>query len=150
MPTNLGAAALSRPQSVTQMSPDVHHVHECLLFAHEAIFLAPDLDVARTSPSQVCCLAFTKRFAIPRDSFWIHPEDHTHAESVLGARQPHTSYDDKAAPECDLWRMKHLYMHSIKMPPRARAPRNLTIPVASAPYGLFIRQNSLFQSGSAR
>ena len=91
MPTNLGAAALSRPQSATQMYPDVHHVHECLLLAHEALFLALDLDVARTSPSQVCCLTFTKRFAIPRHSFRIHPEEHTHAESVLGARQPHTS-----------------------------------------------------------
>jgi len=69
-----------------------------------------------------------------RHSFRIHPEDHTHAESVLGSRQSHTSYDDKAAPQCDLWRMKHLYMHSIKTPPRARAPRNLTIPVASAPW----------------
>jgi len=134
MPTNLGAAALSRPQSATQMYPDVHHVHECLLLAHEAMFLALDLDVARTSPSQVCCLAFTKRFAIPRHSFRIHPEDHTHAESVLGARQPHSSYDDKAAPECDLWRMKHLYMHSMETLSRARAPRNLTIPVASAPW----------------
>ena len=94
MPTNLGTAALSRPQSATQMYPDVHHVHECLLLAHEAMFLALDLDVARTSPSQVCCLTFTKRSTMQCHSFWIHPEDHTHAESVLGARQPHTSYDD--------------------------------------------------------
>ena len=91
MPTKLGAAALSRPQSATLMYPNVHHVHECLLLAHEATSLALDLDVSRTSPSQVCCLTFTKRFAILRHSFRIHPEDHTRAESVLGARQPHTS-----------------------------------------------------------
>ena len=91
MPTNLSTAALSRPESAIQMYLDVHHVHECLLIAHEVMFLALDLDVARTSPSQVCCLTFTKRFAIPRHSFRIHPEEHTHSESVLGARQPHTS-----------------------------------------------------------
>ena len=28
------------------------------------------------------------------------------------------------APECDLWRMKHLYMHSIKTPQRARAQKS--------------------------
>jgi len=39
-----------------------------------------DLDVARTSLSQVCCLAFTKRSAILRHTFRIHPEDRTHTE----------------------------------------------------------------------
>ena len=71
-----------------------------------------------------CVVSPLPRFAIQCHSFRIHPEDHTHAESVLSARQPHTSYDDKAAPECDLWRMKHLYMHSIKMPQRARAQKS--------------------------
>jgi len=84
---NLGAAALSRPQRATrpqvsrpQLYPDVHHVHKCLLLAHEAMFMALDLYVARTSLSQVCCLAITKRSAILRHTFRIHPQDRTHTE----------------------------------------------------------------------
>ena len=84
--TNLGGAAVWRPQSATrpqvsppQLYPHLHHLHECLLLAHQPIFLALDLHVARTSLSTVSCLAFTKRSAILRHTFRIHPQDHTHA-----------------------------------------------------------------------
>jgi len=45
------------------------------------MFLALDLDVARTSPSQVWCLAFTKQRAIQRHKLQIHYEDHTHDDN---------------------------------------------------------------------